>query len=84
VRAPLRSGRFADHAGLSLSGGTLTVSLLRNGPHEVGIRTLDGRRVDLRRGTGRLEYRFANLRPGVYMISVTTGGQRLARLVTAP
>jgi type 1 glutamine amidotransferase len=77
-------GRFADHARAAFSGGTLTVSLLRDGPHAVGILGLDGRRVAEQRGTGRQEYAFASLRPGVHIVSVTTGAGRAARLVTIP
>jgi type 1 glutamine amidotransferase len=85
VRAPLRSGRFADHAHLSLSGGTLTVSLLHTGAHTVEINSLDGRRVTSRRGSGRASYVLEELRRGtVYIVAVTTPTGRLTRLATVP
>jgi hypothetical protein len=84
VRNPqvTREGRgFTDAARLSLSGGTLTVSLLRDGAHTVEILGLDGRRVASRRGAGRGGYAFENLRPGaVYAVTVTAGGQRFTRM----
>jgi type 1 glutamine amidotransferase len=84
VRNPqvTRAGRgFTDAARLSLSGGTLTVSLLRDGAHTVEILGLDGRRVASRRGAGRGGYAFENLRPGaVYAVTVTAGGQRFTRM----
>jgi type 1 glutamine amidotransferase len=84
VRNPqvTRAGRgFTDAARLSLSGGTLTVSLLRDGAHTVEILGLDGRRVASRRSVVRGDYAFENLSPGaVYAVTVTAGGQRFSRM----
>ncbi len=76
--------RFTDAARISFSGPTLAVSILYDEKHTVEVRSLDGRFAALRRGTGRADHRIEGLRPGVYTVSVTAGGQRVARLVTTP
>ena len=48
------------------------MSLLHNGAHTVELLALDGRRIDSRHGAARGEYSFANLRPGVHLIAVTS------------
>lgn len=45
---------------------------------------LAGLVLALRRGAGRADHRVEGLRPGVYTVAVTSGGQRVARLVTTP
>jgi type 1 glutamine amidotransferase len=83
---PEQASRFADAARVAFAGSTLAVSILKDGPHAIEIRGLDGRQVAARRGEGRAVHEFAGLRPGaVYAVSVTTeSGQKLARLVTTP
>jgi hypothetical protein len=66
-----KTSRFTDAARVSFSGA-------------VEVRSLDGRLAALRRGTGRADHRIEGLRPGVYTVSVTAGGQRVARLVSTP
>jgi hypothetical protein len=72
--------RFADHARVTFNAGALTVSLLRDGPNTVEVLGVDGRRVALKRSEGRAEHRFDALRSGVYVVLVTSGGQRVTRM----
>jgi type 1 glutamine amidotransferase len=76
--------RFADHARLSLSGGSLTVSLLRDGAHSVEIRGLDGRRVAMRTNAQRGEYDFNGLPSGVHLIAIRTASGTATQLVRIP
>ena len=79
-----RETRLTDFARTGISGRTLTVSLFRDGPHTIELRGLDGRRVDVRKGTGRVEHAFVNLRPGVHVVAVTTPEGRYTRRVMVP
>lgn len=84
-RDHVASARFSDHARISVSGGVLAVSLLRDGAHALQVHSLDGRLLQARRGTGRMEHRVEGLRPrAVYTVRVTSDGQQSVRLVTMP
>jgi type 1 glutamine amidotransferase len=80
------SGRVSsDAAKVSFAGSTLSVSVLKDGPHVVEVRSLDGRLTQSQRGTGRVVHKLEGLNSGaVYAVSVTSAGQRFARLVTTP
>lgn len=70
---------------LSVSQGSLTVTLLQPGTHTVELLGMDGRSVATRAGEGNgREYSFTGLRPGVYAVAVKAGGARSSRLVTVP
>lgn len=84
VRGFSSPSRFADQARASLSGGVLTVSLLRDGGHAIAIRGLDGRLVATRRGTDARSHRFEGLNAGVHVLAVETPVGRAATLVTIP
>ncbi len=72
--------RFADHAQVTFNTGALTVSILNDSPNTVEVLGVNGGRVALKRAEGRAEHRFDALRSGVYVVSVTSGGQRLTRM----
>lgn len=85
VRDAQHARAFAGAARAFFSGPTLSVSVLKDGPHAVEIRSLDGRSVATRRGEGRAVHEFAGLRSGaVYSVTVTSTGRRFAHLVTIP
>ena len=84
VRDAAPASRFSDMVRASLRGKTLHVNVLTDGPHTVEIRGLNGSMATTKRGTGRREYVFANLRPGVHVVAVTTPAGRSSRLMTVP
>jgi hypothetical protein len=74
--------RFADHARLSLSGGALTVTLLRDGAHTVEIRGLDGHRVATAQVSGKTTHRFSGLSTGsVYFVVIRAEHERLVQRI---
>jgi hypothetical protein len=85
MRTSALTEKFPGVARISNHGGTFTVSILQDGPNTVEVRTLAGRLVASRHGTGRSEHRFADL-PSNSMLVVTVkmNAGRAAKLVPAP
>lgn len=77
----------ANHfARFAATPGTLTITAMTAGSHSVELLSLDGRRAAApQTGEGlHAVYTFADLRPGVYAVAVTTSAGRTNRLVTVP
>lgn len=75
--------RFPETARLSLQGNALRLTLKHNEPHTIVLTNVQGKVVDTRRGAGR-EHVFANLRPGLHLVSITTPAGRTTRRVVMP
>jgi hypothetical protein len=70
---------------LSVSPGSLTVTVIPAGRHSVELIGIDGGRVAGRQGAGgESAHDFKGLRPGVYVVAVATPEGRSRRLVTVP
>lgn len=66
-----------------VSGTALTVSIFREGPHSVEIRSLDGKRVSMMRGQGAQTHTFSGLKSGsVYAVLTVTRNEKTRQLVT--
>jgi type 1 glutamine amidotransferase len=76
------SRRSADSEPAQVAGNVITVSISRDGPHEMTIFGLDGKRVSLERGRGARSYTVSHLKPNsVYLVLVSAGTERTRQLV---
>jgi hypothetical protein len=65
------------------TGSGLIVSVTVDGPHTVDVLSVDGRTLATRKGQGKREHAFPQLkRPGIYAVRVKTSGKRFTRKVT--
>lgn len=77
--------RVAAYSRLAVTPGALTVTTIHAGSHAVELLRLDGRRLDIRKGTGPGKiYNFTGLRPGVRAVAVWTPVGRAMNLVMIP
>lgn len=82
TRAP---GMASEYSKLSILPSNLTVTMIPRGEHTVELLTLDGKRVDMQKGSGsERSYQFSGLRSGVYTMAASTIHGRTSRLVTIP
>jgi type 1 glutamine amidotransferase len=87
--SPISTAKFIDtkapgaRNNLSqIQGTSLVVAVDREGAHTVEIRGLDGKRVAMERGTGKLSHTFANLKPNaVYAVVVNTPREKSRQLI---
>jgi hypothetical protein len=67
---------------LSASNGRLDVQTHAEGAYTLTLQDLHGKRVDQKRGFGGGSQSFTNLRPGVYFMTSTVGGETVTRRVS--
>jgi hypothetical protein len=83
-RASKNVSKFSDAPRIALNGGALSVSILQDGVHRIELKGLDGRRMALRKGTGKMDHTFTGLHSGVQLVVVTTTAGRQTRRVVIP
>jgi type 1 glutamine amidotransferase len=65
--------------------GTLRVSFPEDGEHSFSVGTMDGRRLETRRGTGARSYSLPGLRSGaVYAVTGRSSAGKFSKLVSIP
>jgi hypothetical protein len=78
-------GPASDYSRLAVSPSELTVTMILDGDHSVELLTLDGKRVEIRQGSGSgKSHHFSGLKSGVYILATAGIDGRASRLVTIP